>query len=162
MVKLIVAVDKNGAIGKENKLLYKIDEDLQNFKNLTTNNTIIMGRKTWESLPKKPLPNRKNIVITKNNTIENIDVLHSMDELENYINMNKNEDIYIIGGSSIYDKCLDLDFVDEIHITHIDDIANVADAFFDLDKVYRNFTKKEKKNTFSQGDIKAEYIVYRR
>ena len=162
MVKLIVAVDKNGAIGKDNKLLYKIDEDLQNFKNLTSNNTIIMGRKTWESLPKKPLQNRKNIVITKNNTIENTYTLHSMEELENYISINKNEDIYIIGGSSIYDKCLELNIVDEVHITHIDDIANGADAFFDLDEVYKNFTKKEKKNTFSQGDINAEYIVYRR
>ena len=65
MVKIIVAVDKKGAIGKNNDLLYTIKEDLKNFKELTSGNIVVMGRNTWDSLPIKPLPNRTNIVLTK-------------------------------------------------------------------------------------------------
>ena len=64
MISAIVAVDENYGIGYNNKLLCNLAEDLKHFKNLTTNNIVVMGRKTWDSLPKKPLPNRTNIVIT--------------------------------------------------------------------------------------------------
>ena len=67
-IHLIWAQDKNGGIGKDGKLPWHISEDLINFKKITSNNTIIMGRKTWESLPKKPLPNRRNIVLSSKNS----------------------------------------------------------------------------------------------
>lgn len=66
MISIIVAIAENYAIGKDNRLLWHISEDLKRFKRLTTGNTIIMGRKTWLSLPKRPLPNRLNVVLTKN------------------------------------------------------------------------------------------------
>ena len=80
MIKIIVAVDENGAIGRNNDLLFHIKDDLKNFKILTTNNTVVMGRNTWESLPIKPLPNRENIVLTTTeNELSGAKVLHSFE-----------------------------------------------------------------------------------
>ena len=66
MISAIVAIDENYGIGYNNELLCSIKEDLERFKKLTTNNVVVMGRKTWDSLPKKPLPNRTNVVVTNN------------------------------------------------------------------------------------------------
>ena len=103
-LKLIVAVDNEWGIGLDDQLLYRIPEDMSYFKERTENNVIIMGRKTFESLPKKkPLPNRVNIILTRQDMKRENDVVicHSIDEvLDKIVNIDK--EIYIIGGAEIY------------------------------------------------------------
>lgn len=107
MLSIIAAISENNVIGKDNKLLWHLSEDLKRFKELTTGHTIIMGRKTFESLG-RVLPNRKHIVLTRDLSY-NIDsdwvkVIHSIDELKEYIN--DEEEHFVIGGALIYNQLL--------------------------------------------------------
>jgi len=124
-ITIIVAIAKNNAIGKDNKLLWKISDDLKRFKKYTTNNSIIMGRNTFLSLPNGALPNRQNIVITdnKNDKFENVDIVYS---IEDAIKCAKN-DIYIIGGGMVYKTFLPL--ADKIYLTRVDKEFD-GDVFF--------------------------------
>lgn len=127
MINIIAAVAKNRAIGNENKLIYWLPNDLKRFKSLTTGHTIIMGRKTFDSLPKGALPNRRNVVLSRStNEIEGCDVYSSLEEALNHCT--PDEDIYIIGGSSVYDQALPL--ADRLCLTEVDDTPEAADAFF--------------------------------
>ncbi len=97
MISIIVAYDKNMAIGKDNQLCWRQSDDLKRFKELTTGKTVVMGRKTFESIG-KPLPNRRNIVITRQDIkIEGVEVINSIEEIKNI-----DGDIFIIGGGEIY------------------------------------------------------------
>lgn len=128
-INIIAAVAKNRAIGYQNKLLYWLPNDLKRFKALTTGHTIIMGRKTFESLPKGALPNRRNIVLTRNAEKENFpncDVYSSFEEALQHCQ--KDEDIYIIGGASIYEQAMK--YADRLCLTEIEDTPKEADAFF--------------------------------
>lgn len=130
MFSIIVAMGKNGEIGKENKLLWNIPEDLKNFKNITLNKKIIMGRKTFESIG-KPLINRENIVLSQSNNVnsENIKVVNSIDEIvEKYYGIE--EEVFIIGGGQIYDKFIKNNLVNKMYISHINYENNDADAYF--------------------------------
>ena len=108
MLSIIVAVAENNIIGGDNKLLWHIPEDLKRFKSITSGNTIVMGRKTFESLP-GVLPNRKHVVITrdKNYTVdnENVEVIHSLSEVINKYK-NSSEPAFIIGGGEIYKQLI--------------------------------------------------------
>ena len=118
------------AIGFENKLLFWLPNDLKRLKALTTGNAIIMGRKTYESLPKGALPNRRNVVLSTNpKTIcEGAEVYHSLDDA---LKACENEEhIYIIGGETLYKQALDK--ADELCITEIDSTADQADAYFPI------------------------------
>ena len=129
-MNLIVAVDKNWAIGCNNDLLVSIPADKKFFRTETTGKAIIMGRKTLESFPNGlPLKNRTNIVLThnKNYKVNDAIIVHSMDELHEELKKYNSEDIYIIGGEQIY-KAL-VDECDVAHITKID-YAYDADAYF--------------------------------
>lgn len=127
MLTLIAAIAQNNAIGFENKLLYWLPNDLKRFKALTTGHTIIMGRKTFESLPKGALPNRRNIVLSRQElNIENVEVFHSLEEA--IAHCNKNEEIFIIGGASVYNKAITL--ADRLCITYVHDTPINADAYF--------------------------------
>ena len=162
MIKIILAVDENGAIGKDNDMLYYIKDDLANFKELTTGNTIIMGRNTWESLPIRPLPNRENIVLTRSDiTLDGCKILRSMDELKDFIK-NQEKDVYIIGGASVYNQVIDEDIVDEVHITFIKDFVSDADTFVDVDKIREKFRNEEYVTTFRQDGIDADYVILRK
>ncbi len=104
-IKLICAISKNNVIGNENKLPWNISEDLKRFKELTTNNWIVMGRKTFDSIG-RPLPNRKNIVLSKNKNlkIDSVEVFNSpKDVIDFYKNNSEQKDLYIIGGNYIYE-----------------------------------------------------------
>lgn len=118
MLSIIVAKAQNNIIGKDNKLLWHIPEDLKRFKDLTTGHTIIMGRKTFESLG-RVLPNRKHIVFTQNSDFkvndENVKIVHSMLEIQEYIE-NKEEN-FVIGGAMIYN--LLMPYVNKMYITEI-------------------------------------------
>lgn len=126
-INIIAAVAQNLAIGNENKLLYWLPNDLRRFKALTTGHTVIMGRKTFESLPKGALPNRRNIVLSRS--------VHELPGVEVYATLERalqncasDEEVYIMGGESVYRQALSM--ADRLCLTEIEDIPEVADAFF--------------------------------
>ncbi len=121
MLSLIVAMDENNLIGKDNYMPWDIPEDLKVFKEITTNNIVIMGRKTFQSIG-RALPNRINLVLTRDNNFssDNIEVFTSPHKaLEKAISLQKelNKKIFIIGGKTIYEYFLPQ--IDELHISHI-------------------------------------------
>lgn len=120
-MNLIVAVDQNWAIGKDNSLLESIPEDMKFFRETTTGNVVVMGRKTLESFPGgRPLKNRTNIVLTNNRTFEKEGAItvHSIDELDEVLTQFASDRIYVIGGASIYrlllNRC-DTAYITKIH-----------------------------------------------
>ncbi len=121
MIHLIVAMTKDRVIGNNNKLLWQISDDMKLFKELTTNNTVIMGRNTWESIPKKfrPLPNRKNIVVSKTlNRTNGAEIASSIDDAVRMARGNVGQ-IYCIGGAQIYKEFLEKELVDILHISFV-------------------------------------------
>ena len=124
---MIAAVAKNRAIGFENKLIYWLPNDLKRFKALTTGHTIVMGRKTFESLPKGALPNRRNCVLTTSTKeLPGCECFACWDDFIK--SCNPDEDIYIIGGASLYTNLLNK--ADRLCLTEIDDTPAQADTFF--------------------------------
>ena len=139
MIAAIVAVDSNWGIGYNGDLLESIPADLKHFKEITSGHTIIMGRKTWDSLPKKPLPNRTNIILSREYGITfdtdtqigymNLKWLYRMLE-----NIDANKEIYVIGGGQIYKELLSL--CDRIYVTKIyKEHENVDTYFPNLDAI---------------------------
>ena len=129
-VNLIVAIGKDGAIGKNGDLIWKIPQDLKRFKQLTTGHPVIMGRKTWESLPKKPLPNRRNIIITKNPEYK-ADGAETMNSIEEALKKIADETSFIIGGAQIYREFLP--YASRIYLTVVEGECPEADAHLALD-----------------------------
>ena len=127
MINIIAAVAKNRAIGYQNKLIYWLPNDLKRFKALTTDHTIIMGRNPFLSLPKGASPNRRNIVLSRSvKSFEGCDVYPSLEEA--LAHCAKDEEVYIIGGASVYEQALPL--ADRLCLTEIDDTPAEADTFF--------------------------------
>ena len=127
MINIIAAVAKNRAIGYKNKLIYWLPNDLKRFKVLTTGHTIIMGRNTFLSLTKGALPNRRNIVLSRSQkAFEGCEVYPSLEEALKHCT--PDEDIYIIGGASVYRQALKI--ADRLCLTEIDDTPAEADTFF--------------------------------
>lgn len=127
-ISIIVAVADDNSIGKDLELLWRMPADMKHFKNLTTDHTIIMGRKTFDSLPKGALPNRKNIVITNSKEAEYKDcmVYNSIeDALADHSN---EEEIFIIGGAMIYNQSLPL--ADKIYLTKVHSTFPEANVHF--------------------------------
>ena len=135
-MNLIVAVDKNWAIGNQNKLLVSIPADMKFFRETTTGKVVVMGRKTLESFPQKqPLKNRTNIVLTtdKDYKINGAVLVHTLEELLDELKKYNEEDIYIIGGESIYRQMLP--YCKLAHITKIDHVYEADTYFPDLDNM---------------------------
>ena len=157
MISIIAAVAKNRAIGFENKLLYWLPNDLKRFKALTTGHTIIMGRNTFESLPKGALPNRRNVVLSRTTKeLPGCDVYPTLKEaLES---CKPEEDIYIIGGARVYEQAIQ--FADRLCLTEIDDTPKEADAFFPDYSDWKVDTKeahsKDEKHAFEYAFV--DYI----
>ena len=129
-MNLIANVDQNWAIGKNNQLLVKIPADMKFFRETTTGKVVVMGRRTLESFPNgQPLKNRTNIVLTHDHTYQVKDavIVYSMEELREELKKYPSEDIYVIGGESIYSQLVDE--CDVAHITRVD-YAYDADAHF--------------------------------
>ena len=126
-IHIIAAVAKNRAIGYQNKLLYWLPNDLKHFKALTTGHTIIMGRHTFESLPKGALPNRRNVVLSRSQaSFPGCDTYASLDEALRHCA--PDEEVYIIGGASIYEQAIGK--ADRLCLTEVDDTPTQADAYF--------------------------------
>ncbi|MEK7617825.1 MAG: dihydrofolate reductase [Patescibacteria group bacterium] len=136
-ISLIVAIAKNRAIGKDNKLLWYLPEDLKRFKKLTTGHAIIMGRKTFESIG-KPLPNRTNIIVTRDPVYkaEGCFVAHSVEEAIYKAQSFEKNEIFIIGGGQIFEQALGL--ADKLYVTIVEKEYHDADSFF---PEYSHFTK---------------------
>ena len=127
MISIIAAIAKNRAIGFENKLIYWLPNDLKRFKQLTTGHTVVMGRKTFESLPKGALPNRRNIVLSRQKRdFEGCDSFTSLRKA--LATCQPDEQVFIIGGASIYKEALAV--ADRLWLTEIDHIPTQADTCF--------------------------------
>lgn len=160
MLSIIVAKSKNNAIGKDNKLLWKIPDDLKRFKELTTNHTIIMGRKTFESLG-RILPNRQHIVLTRDPNYkvndENVKIVNDVSEMETYIN-DDNEN-FVIGGAQIYSTLISK--CKKMYITQIDKDF-IGDSYFPVIKEDEwNLTEKIE-GPKDENNFKYEYLTYER
>lgn len=130
-IGLIVAVSENGAIGKENTLPWRLSADLKNFKNVTLGKAVIMGRKTFESLPNGALKGRLNVIITRQKDYEAIDAKVT-DSIENAILIAKQEgydNVMVIGGAEIYKQALAKDLINELFITLVHTKVEDADTF---------------------------------
>ena len=152
MINLIVAIDEEFGIGKDNSIPWHISEDLKNFKRLTTNNICIMGRNTWVSLPSKfkPLPNRKNIIISKKfvekpSYFVNFNEVFLTSTLNEAISISKklfpNKEIYIIGGSKVYQEAIVDNLVDKFIVTHVKGSHNANIKLSPID--FSNYKSKE-------------------
>lgn len=158
MVNIIVAITENNAIGKDNKLLFRLKKDLQNFKEVTTGQIVVMGRKTFESIG-KPLPNRVNAVITSNKVIEGVKVYSSLTNAIEKLKMEFPEkEIFIIGGGQVYKEALNNDLVDTLYITKIKKEVLDADTYFpEID--YRKKWRITDVKRYIENDI--EFFIYK-
>ncbi|HNW56936.1 MAG TPA: dihydrofolate reductase [Bacteroidales bacterium] len=160
MISIIVAVSDDLGIGKSNELLWHIPEDMKRFKSLTYGNTVIMGKKTWESLPKRPLPGRRNIVLTDipGECIDGAVTVYSIDEAVS--KCEKNEEAFIMGGGSIY--CQFMLIADRLYITHVHSKAP-ADVYFpEIDSNIWKAVKKEEFIADGINPIPYTYVIYER
>jgi dihydrofolate reductase len=127
-LSIIVAIGKNREIGQGNKLLCHLPADLKHFKDITSGHTVIMGRKTFDSLPKGPLPNRKNMVVSRNPDLK-IEGLILCQSLDSALQQSRQEaEVFIIGGAQVYRQALPV--ADKLYLTQIDASFPDADTFF--------------------------------
>ena len=162
IISLVAAVDSKNGIGLNGKMPWgHIKEDMEFFRGLTTGSTVIMGRITFESLGNKPLPNRKNIVISSEANVAyyfKYDNLFYESSLENaLLRLLSENQIFIIGGESIYKKAID--YADRIFLTHIDKDYN-CDRFFP--NVDENIFRKEELKDFEYNSIDVKICQYTR
>ena len=128
MISIIVAIAENYAIGKKGDLLCHMPADLKHFKDITSGKTVMMGERTFFSLPKHPLPNRRNIVLTDvaGKTFEGAEAVYSIDEMVQCVN--GEEEAFVIGGGMVYRQMMER--ADKLYITHIHHSWEDADTFF--------------------------------
>lgn len=159
ILTIVVAISENRAIGKDNKLLWHLPKDLKHFKDITTGHTVIMGRKTYDSVG-RPLPNRRNIIITRQDiTINGCEVVNS---LEAAIALCEDEEeVFIVGGAEIYRQAIKL--TDRIYLTVVHQRFE-ADSFFpqidtkDWKEVYREDHHPDEKNLLPYSFITYERV----
>ena len=163
MISAIVAIDENWGIGFNGELLEKIPEDMEHFKKLTTDNIVVMGRKTWDSLPNPPLPDRLNIVLSRYYLIPACEhtICMTLESLK-YVIDNKDrfsEDIFIIGGGQIYKELLP--FCERVYITKIFKSHNNVDTYFPtLEQKEWEITHQSEILTFN--DLQYQFLTYDR
>ncbi len=165
MISAIVAVDENYGIGYQGELLCRIPSDLRRFKGLTTNNVVVMGRKTWDSLPTKPLPNRTNIVITNNVDgfqLKNGVIFTTLDLLKETIcEISEVYDVFIIGGSQIYKELLP--YCKIVHLTRIHKPFENVDTYFPKIEEDENWEAEIIGDIFRTDDgLEYQFCVYKR
>ena len=156
---IIAAVSINNVIGNNNKLIWKLSNDLKRFKNLTTNHSVIMGRKTFESLP-NPLPDRNNIVITRdtNYSKPNIQVCSS---IEDAINLTKTDtQPFIIGGGEIYSQTINI--VDKIELTRVHEEFDGDSYFPEIPLDIFELINEENYNSDLENEFDYSYLTYKK
>lgn len=156
-ITLVAAAAENNALGKDNDLIWRLPDDFKRFKALTSYHHIIMGRKTFESFP-KPLPNRKHVVITRQENYKNetIEVVHSLEEAMQF--SSTEEEIFIIGGGEIYKQALP--FADKIELTRVHGEFE-ADTFFpEIDEKKWNLVNSEFHDKDEKHKYSFSYLTY--
>ncbi len=163
MMKAIVAVDEYYGIGKDGNLLFRISDDLKRFKKLTEGRAVIMGRRTLESLPGgKPLPDRINFVLTQNKEYNQLGIIpiHSLDEMQEIFQTLRSDNIFVIGGASVYAQLLE--YCDTVYMTKVYK-HEIADAIFpDLPNDEWNLVSKSDRLTDEKTGLVFRYLVYER
>lgn len=171
MISIIVAIGKNNEIGKKNELLWNLPADMKHFKEITSGHTVIMGQKTFESIG-RPLPNRRNIILTLDRNFKNegVEIVHSPEEAIKLANsytkdesilQAQDKEIFVIGGGQIYK--LFMEKADKLYITHVDASFPDADTFFPeiIPIVFlessREEHKKDEKNAYNYA-----FVTYNR
>ncbi len=160
MISIIVAVAENLAIGRDNQLLWHIPDDLKRFKRLTSGHTVVMGRNTWLSLPKRPLPNRTNVVITDNpgECFEGCIMVNSIEAA--LAHCPENEECFIMGGASIYRQFMPL--ADKLYITRVNK-AFEGDTFFpEINPDEWNLTDQSEWIEMEDNSFSYRYELYDR
>lgn len=161
MLNLIVAISENNAIGKAGDLLCHLPNDLKHFKELTTDATVVMGKKTFFSLPRRPLPNRRNIVLTRDTSFahEQVEVAHSIEALQTLTD--PKERVFIIGGGEVYRQFMPL--VERLYITHIHHTWDDADTFFPaIDPAVWQCVSEEQHDTDERHAYPYTFATYER
>lgn len=156
MITHIVAISENNCIGKDGDLPWYIPEDMKHFKRVTEGKVVLMGRKTWESIPEKyrPLPNRKNIVLTRQDGYTVPDGVELFDNIDDAISSYNTREIMVIGGESVYSETIDQAY--KLHITHVEKEVDNCDARYpEIDSDTWKQTKKKQKDGFS-------FVTYKR
>lgn len=158
MLSIIVATANNNVIGGDNKLLWHISEDLKRFKEITSGNTIIMGRKTFESLP-GILPNRKHIVITRDKNFkvdsEMVEVIHSLDEILSTYAQSESE-VFVIGGGQIYESTIP--FAKKLYLTKVKKDFTGDTKFPIINENQWKIDYNSEEKTDSKSGLKFEFI----
>ena len=162
ILSIISAIGKNNEIGKGNTLLWDLPLDMKHFRETTKGHTVIMGQKTFESIG-RPLPNRRNIVLTKDELFngENIEIVYSVEELFDLLEKTEDKDSegFIIGGGQIYK--LFIDKADKLYITHVDESFPEADTLFPtIDMTKWDKIKNEKHQADPLNKYNLEFAVY--
>jgi dihydrofolate reductase len=156
---LVAAVANNNVLGKDNKLIWHLPADLKMFKNLTSGRTILMGRKNFESIG-KPLPNRENVVVTRDTNFkqEGCIVFNSIEQAIE--NLKSRETIYIVGGAQIYNECISI--ADKLYITHLDLEIDGDLYFHEIDTHHWTLPKNEIGILDDKNLILHRFCVYER
>ena len=164
---LIAAIGKNRELGKNNDLLWRLKSDMNFFKSTTSGHWVIMGRKSWESLPTRfrPLPHRTNVVVSRNADFS-AEGAHVFFDLQTAIDGARNsaaEKIFIIGGAQIYHQSMTENLVDEMFLTHVDASFNDADVFFP--EIVQSHWETEEMGHFEKdenNEYSGAFIHYRK
>jgi dihydrofolate reductase len=153
MISIIAAIDKNRALGYQNKLLVHLSEDLKHFKEITTGHVVIMGRKTYQAIG-QALPNRINIVLSKDPkfTAENCEIFNDLDKALEFAKAQETEEIFFIGGGQIYQQALPL--ADKLYLTIID-AEYQADTWFPDYSIFDKVIKEEMHET---DNLKYKFV----
>lgn len=152
---LVAAIGKNKELGYKNNLIWKLKDDLVNFKNITTGHYVLMGKNTYDSLPKR-LPNRKYLILSK--SIKQIEDAIIFRNIEDFLEFYKeiDEEVYVIGGSSVYNELIS--YVDEMILTEINDFFKEADVYFP--EFNKNKFKRMVISKHKEEDISYEIVKY--
>lgn len=159
MISLIAAIGKNNELGKNNNLLWSLPADMKHFRETTSLHAVIMGRKTFESIG-RPLPNRRNIVITKDVSYkkEGVEIVHSLAEALDLF-PDQNEEIFIIGGGELYKQTMPI--ADKLYITHVNATDKNADTFFpEIIPISWNEVKHEEHEADEKNPFAYTFSVY--
>jgi len=159
MISIIAAIGNNNELGKKNALLWDMPADMKHFRETTKGHTVIMGQKTFESIG-RPLPNRKNIVLTRDSSFkaEGVEISKSLEEtLDSF--KNSYEEVFVIGGAQIYKQSLEQ--ADRLYITHVNMTDKDADAFFpEIIPIVWNETKHEEHKKDIENPFDYTFSIY--
>jgi dihydrofolate reductase len=159
ILSLIAGIGKNNELGKGNTLLWDLPVDMKHFRETTSGHPVIMGRKTFESIG-RPLPNRRNIVITRDVSYmaDGVEVVHSLEEAIDLFKYDTRDEVFVIGGAEIYKQAIDR--ADRLYITHVDSNFD-ADAFFPpIDPAFWKEASREHHDLDEKNTFPLDFVVY--